>query len=220
VYPVLKALEDAGRIRRGYFVAGLGGSQFALPGAVDRLRGVRDASEGDTPAAAVLAATDPANPYGAALPWPEDAGRAQRAAGAYVVIVDGALAALVSRDAKDVHALLPAEEPARTRVAGAAAGALAEWFGRTGRSMLGWGSQDDPLNQGALAPFLRAAGFAAIGPGFRLMTAPSIPGEEPAPDPSDQGGDGFHPEGAGDEAALEAGDEPLAVFDGDDEPDL
>ena len=44
--------------------------------------------------------------------------------------------------------------------------------------------------------------------------------EEPAPDPSDQGGDGFHPEGAGDEAALEAGDEPLAVFDGDDEPDL
>ena len=73
LYPVLKALEEAGRIRRGYFVAGLGGSQFALPGALDRLRGVREAAgdDEDVTPAAVLAATDPANPYGAALPWPE-----------------------------------------------------------------------------------------------------------------------------------------------------
>src|SRR5206468_7544568 len=69
VYPVLKAMEEAGRVRRGYFVAGLGATQFALPGAVDLLRSLRDAP--DEPEMAVLAATDPANPYGATLSWPK-----------------------------------------------------------------------------------------------------------------------------------------------------
>jgi ATP-dependent Lhr-like helicase len=68
VYPVLKGLEEHGRIRRGYFVAGLGATQFAMPGALDLLRSLRDAP--DTAEVAVLAATDPANPYGAALKWP------------------------------------------------------------------------------------------------------------------------------------------------------
>ena len=68
VYPVLKGLEDHGRIRRGYFVAGLGATQFALPGALDLLRSMRDAP--DEVEVAVLAATDPANPYGATLKWP------------------------------------------------------------------------------------------------------------------------------------------------------
>jgi len=68
VYEVLKALEERGRVRRGYFVAGLGATQFALPGAADRLRALRDCAE--SPATLLLAATDPANPYGAALPWP------------------------------------------------------------------------------------------------------------------------------------------------------
>ena len=72
VYPVLKALEDRGQVRRGYFVAGLGGAQFALPGAVDRLRAGRD---GDGPV--TLAAADPAQPFGAALPWPETDGSSQ-----------------------------------------------------------------------------------------------------------------------------------------------
>jgi ATP-dependent helicase Lhr and Lhr-like helicase len=71
VYPVLKGLEENGRIRRGYFVAGLGATQFALPGALDLLRSLRDAP--DDPEIAVLAATDPANPYGAALKWPASA---------------------------------------------------------------------------------------------------------------------------------------------------
>jgi ATP-dependent Lhr-like helicase len=93
VYPVLKALEERGRVRRGYFVAGLGAAQFALPGAVDRLRSHREA--GDT--THVLAATDPAQPYGAALPWPESAGRPARAAGAHVVLIDGELAAYLER---------------------------------------------------------------------------------------------------------------------------
>jgi ATP-dependent Lhr-like helicase len=94
VYPVLKALEERGEIRRGYFVAGLGAAQFALGGAVDRLRAARGdaASEG-----VVLAATDPAQPYGAALPWPESAGRPARQAGAHVALVDGELVAFLER---------------------------------------------------------------------------------------------------------------------------
>ena len=99
VYPVLRALEEAGRIRRGYFVDGLGAAQFALAGALDRLRAVRDGEEGSAaPAVYVLAAADPANPYGAALPWPrrgdDDRRPFQRAAGAYVVLVDGVAAAV------------------------------------------------------------------------------------------------------------------------------
>ena len=74
VYPVLKAMEEAGRCRRGYFVDGLGGAQFAVPGAVDRLRTLTEAPP--QPLTQVLAAGDPANPYGAALPWPERAATA------------------------------------------------------------------------------------------------------------------------------------------------
>ena len=93
VYPVLRALEESGRIRRGYFIDGLGAAQFALAGAIDRLRASRD-GEGSAPRIDLLAAADPAQPYGAALAWPrrDDADRRpfQRAAGAYVVLVDGA----------------------------------------------------------------------------------------------------------------------------------
>ncbi len=85
LYPVLARMEETGRVRRGYFVEGLGGAQFALPGAVDRLRQLEASQDG-----AVLAATDPANPYGSALPWPQPAaGRAGRSAGAYVVMESG-----------------------------------------------------------------------------------------------------------------------------------
>ena len=101
VYPVLRAMEEAGRIRRGYFVDGLGAAQFALPGAVDRLRALREPPESDRAAVHLLAATDPANPYGAALPWPrrgdDDRRPLQRAAGAYVVLVDGEAALYVDR---------------------------------------------------------------------------------------------------------------------------
>jgi len=86
LYPVYSHLEETGRIRRGYFVEGLGGSQFALPGAVDRLR-----SEAAAELMAV-AATDPANPYGGVLPWPDvDDTRLARDAGAYVLLHGGAL---------------------------------------------------------------------------------------------------------------------------------
>ncbi len=101
VYPILRALEDAGRIRRGYFVEGLGGAQFALAGAIERLRAVREPRPDGRPVAVLLAAADPANPFGAALPWPrrnaDDRRAFARAAGAYVVSVDGHAALYVER---------------------------------------------------------------------------------------------------------------------------
>ena len=84
MYPVLKALEERGQVRRGYFVAGLGAAQFAVAGAIDRLRRERDDDDDLLPV--VLAATDPAQPFGAAIPWPETEGRPARAAGAFVVL--------------------------------------------------------------------------------------------------------------------------------------
>jgi len=103
VYKVLAAFEDTGRCRRGYFVEGLGAAQFATVGAVDRLRThQRDGESTEKPAALALAATDPANPFGAALPWPpQEAGhRPGRKAGAIVVLVDGALTLYVERGGK------------------------------------------------------------------------------------------------------------------------
>ncbi len=94
VYGVLKVLEERGQTRRGYFVSGLGAAQFTVPGAVDRLRAVRDEVDADlhpdsVPAPVVLAATDPAQPYGAALAWPATSGRPARSAGALVVLWQG-----------------------------------------------------------------------------------------------------------------------------------
>jgi ATP-dependent Lhr-like helicase len=107
VYPMLNELEARGQVRRGYFVAGLGAAQFALPGAVDRLRAERVAPDpyraGTNPTPAlVLAATDPAQPFGAALAWPETSFRPARAAGAHVVLHEGALCAYLERGAKSV----------------------------------------------------------------------------------------------------------------------
>ncbi|HEX7443702.1 MAG TPA: DEAD/DEAH box helicase, partial [Acidimicrobiales bacterium] len=101
IYPVLKALEERGQVRRGYFVAGLGAAQFALPGAVDRLRSTRDPDEGDL-VPVVLAATDPAQPYGAALPWPDSDGRPTRRAGAFVVLVAGEPVAELERGGRSL----------------------------------------------------------------------------------------------------------------------
>lgn len=94
IYGVLKTMEERGQVRRGYFVDGLGAAQFAVPGAVDRLREVRDAVDedlhpADVPAATVLAATDPAQPFGGTLPWPETDSRPSRSAGCVVVVSQG-----------------------------------------------------------------------------------------------------------------------------------
>jgi ATP-dependent Lhr-like helicase len=106
LYGELTNLETLGTARRGYFVEGLGGAQFALPAAVERLRSLR----ADEPAGAlVLAATDPANPYGAALPWPQrddDSGRRPaRTAGAYVVTIDAEPVLYLERGGKGLITL-------------------------------------------------------------------------------------------------------------------
>jgi len=111
VYPVLREMEERGRVRRGYFVEGLGGAQFCLPAALDRLRAERAGAAGDRPPAEalVLAAADPANPYGAALAWPrwsdEDRRPISRSAGAYVVLLDGEPVIYLERGGKTLQTL-------------------------------------------------------------------------------------------------------------------
>ena len=109
IYPVLRAMEEAGRIRRGYFVTGLGGAQFALPGAVDRLRAAREEAvdEHGHEQGVLLAATDPANPYGVALPWPVKG--PARVAGAYVVLVGGQAALYLHKGGRGLIALREAD---------------------------------------------------------------------------------------------------------------
>ena len=105
LYPVFSAMEDAGRVRRGYFIEGLGGAQFGHPGAIDRLRSTTDTG------IMVMAAADPANPYGAAIGWPDHhASRPARRAGAHVVLSDGALVAYVERGGRS--ALAFTDDPA------------------------------------------------------------------------------------------------------------
>jgi ATP-dependent Lhr-like helicase len=178
VYPVLRAMEEAGRARRGYFVAGLGGAQFAVPGAEERLRTFREPPEEGERGAFVLAATDPANPYGATLPWPRKSddgvgdGRAQRAAGALVVLHDGRLLAWFGRGEHALQTFLPPDEPARSRAARAVAGALSGLVesGRR-RALLIDRVDGEETASSVLAPALRAAGFT---PGIRgfLKRAP------------------------------------------------
>jgi len=97
LYPVFATMEDTGQVRRGYFIEGLGGAQFGVPGAIDRLRA------SPTGGLTMLAAADPANPYGAAVPWPDhDSGTPGRHAGAYVILEDGRLALYTDRGARSV----------------------------------------------------------------------------------------------------------------------
>ncbi|MGA7244820.1 MAG: DEAD/DEAH box helicase, partial [Terracidiphilus sp.] len=123
VYDVLKALEESGRIRRGYFVAGLGATQFALPAAVDLLRQLRTEPPAEKPEFIQLAATDPANPYGSVLRWPdlpvmdddsESAPRVlTRAVYAEVILRNGQLVAWLRRNNPNLLIFLPADEPER-----------------------------------------------------------------------------------------------------------
>ncbi len=169
VYPVLKAMEEAGRIRRGYFVAGLGATQFATGGALEMLRSFRE--EPDEPETVMIAATAPANPYGAIVRWPESRAALTRSVGASVILVNGALAAYVVRGEKQIATFLPEDEPSRSTVGRAVANALASLVrGGARRALLITEIDDAPASKSALAPMLAEAGFTPSSMGYQMRS--------------------------------------------------
>ena len=171
VYQVLKAMEDSGRVRRGYFVAGLGGAQFAMPAALDQLRSMREQPE--EARAAIVAATDPANPYGSTVKWPNggDAGRGPtRTAGALVVLVDGFLAAYLRRGERELLLFAPETEPQRSRLTRAAARALVELSAH--RGMLIEEINGTPATSHSAAGLFIEAGFVSSAMGLQLRPMP------------------------------------------------
>jgi ATP-dependent Lhr-like helicase len=185
IYDVMKALEESGRVRRGYFAADLGATQFAMPAAVDLLRSLRIRRDGDKPEMLMLAATDPANPYGNLLKWPAggDAGSSlQRGVGARVVLCDGALLAYLRRGNPNVQVFLPEEEPAR----GQAGKALAEFLvdrAQMEGGMLVTSVNGQSVAESGLARGLLDAGFVAAPMGFNVRRVlPRLPAAaEPQP---------------------------------------
>jgi ATP-dependent Lhr-like helicase len=168
VYPILKALEEGGRVRRGYFVAGLGATQFASPGALDLLRSLRE--EPEKPETVMLAATDPANPYGTIVKWPSSDDRAlMRVVGARVILVNGVLACYVGRGEKQLVVFLPEEEPARSMFGREIARALASLVVEGGRrALLITEVNDQPVAKNAIAPFLAEYGFTPSAMGYQI----------------------------------------------------
>jgi ATP-dependent Lhr-like helicase len=174
VYDVLKALEESGRIRRGYFVAGLGATQFALPAAVDLLRQLRNAPPQEKPEFVQLAAADPANPYGSVLRWPElpvaeeDQESAPRmltrSAYAEVILRNGQLVAWLRRGNPNLLVFLPGDEPERSQ----SASGLAHFLCSRGQERLRGASHQgvlittingQPVAAHPMAKFLMDAGF-------------------------------------------------------------
>ncbi len=201
VYDVLKAMEDTGRVRRGYFVAGLGAAQFAMPAALDLLRSMRDAPE--DPRAAIMAATDPANPYGGIVKWPgmtpagaqslsapdvqptpggvtTDAGRGPtRSVGAIVILVDGAVATYLRRGERELLLFLPDTEPQRSRVGRAVARALLELSGGREpghRGMLIAEINGIPAAKHPAARLFVESGFVATAMGLQARPPLTPPG--------------------------------------------
>ena len=187
VYDVLKALEESGRIRRGYFVAGLGATQFALPAAVDLLRQLRNEPNAEKPEFVQLAATDPANPYGSVLRWPdlplldEDSESAPRiltrAAYAEVILRNGQLVAWLRRNNPNVLVFLPPDEPERSQVAAG----LAHFMCARGQERMRGGSHQgvlittingQPVASHPMARFLMDAGFHPGPLGMHLRRIP------------------------------------------------
>ena len=176
VYDVLKALEDQGRVRRGYFVSGVGATQFALPAALELMRSLRETP--DDAEVVVLSATDPANPFGTMLKWPSiggnGAGRgATRTAGAQVILVNGALAAYLSRGARQLLAFLPEDEPQRSAIGRPLARQLAALAREAG--LLIAEVNGVPIADHPLASFLEEVGFRPSAMGFLLARIQPAP---------------------------------------------
>ena len=186
VYEVLKALEAQGRIRRGYFIAGLGGAQFAQPAAVELLRSL----SANPPAQSemlLLAAADPANPWGSILRWPEpdsaapdNAAVLNRGVGASVVLRNGDLVAWLRRNNPALKVILPADEPDRTAVARDLATFLANYAQellqnpetRHSGGLLIDAIAGRPAHEHFLAAFLQEAGFHPSPKGFHVRYIP------------------------------------------------
>jgi ATP-dependent Lhr-like helicase len=194
VYDVLKAMEESGRVRRGYFVAGLGATQFALPSAVDLLRSLRQ-SRMEKPEMVVLAATDPANPYGATLRWPagetdgDEDGQPRsltRSVGASVVLRNGEMVAYLRRGNPNLQVFLPAEEPERSHAARDLAEFLVEITQREMTAREGDRSaglliaqiNGQPAGALFLSKFLQEAGFHPAPNGFNVRRASAMAREE------------------------------------------
>jgi ATP-dependent helicase Lhr and Lhr-like helicase len=187
VYEVLKALEASGRVRRGYFVAGLGGAQFAPPPAVDLLRSLG----GSAPEAAeivMLAASDPANPWGSILRWPQaetedDPPMLARSVGASVILRNGDLVAYFRRNNPSIQVFLPADEPDRSVVARDLAAFLTHYAqgllqnpeSRHHGGLLIDAIGGRPAYQHFLARSLEEAGFRASPRGYHVRYVPSVP---------------------------------------------
>jgi ATP-dependent Lhr-like helicase len=199
VYDVLKALEESGRIRRGYFVGGLGATQFALPAAVDLLRQLRAEPPLEKPEFVQLAATDPANPYGSVLRWPElpvadedseSAARVlTRAAYAEVILRNGRLVAWLKRGNPNLLVFLPVEEPERSQTASG----LAHFLCTRGQERMRLHSHDgvlittingQPVAAHFMARFLMDAGFhpGPLGMHLRRILLPVAQAQSPRPE--------------------------------------
>jgi ATP-dependent Lhr-like helicase len=167
VYKVLRAMEESGRCRRGYVVEGLGAAQFAVPGAIDRLRALGQPGD-DSGATVILAATDPAQPYGAALPWPPTVGamrrRPGRKAGALAVLVDGAAVLYVERGGRSMLSFTEDTGTLRAAIQALAGAVQQGWLGSL--SVERTDGQAAPGS--ALAALLRDAGFRATPRGLRI----------------------------------------------------
>jgi ATP-dependent helicase Lhr and Lhr-like helicase len=199
VYDVLKALEESGRIRRGYFVAGLGATQFALPAAVDLLRQLRTEPPAEKPEFVQLAASDPANPYGSVLPWPElpvtdddsgvpadrssSGGRESapriltRGAYAEVILRNGQLVTWLRRNNPNILIFLPADEPERSQVAAGLAHFLCtrgqeRMLGTRHPGVLITTINGQPVTAHFMARFLMDAGFYSGPLGMHLRRLP------------------------------------------------
>ena len=168
-YRALSALEESGQCRRGYFIEGLGAAQFASAGAVDRLRA--EQQEPTEARGLVLAACDPANPYGAALPWPErDGHRPGRKPGALVTLVNGHLVFYVERGGRT---LLSFTDDPEVLSPAAAALARSVRLGQLGRLTVERADGQHVFGSAAVSTSLRQAGFVMTPSGLRLRPSPS-----------------------------------------------
>lgn len=168
VYPVFKLMEESGKIRRGYFIAGRGAAQFALSGALDRLRDFREPSE--EPQTYLLAATDPANAYGAVLPWPDrnDPFHFGRNAGARVILIDGQLAAYLGKGEKNLLTFISPDDPLIDRKAAAIAHGLSSEVDSGRRRAIVISSVDgQEPGETFMASALKNEGFVAFTHGWQ-----------------------------------------------------